>query len=37
MIELVGDAGNGDDWAWLRLTVSAQRIVDASGAGPGTA
>ena len=37
MIELVGDAGNGEDWAWLRLTVSAQRIVDASGAGPGTA
>ncbi len=36
MQELVGDAGLGDEWVWLRLTVSGQRIVDAAGEGPGT-
>ncbi len=36
MRELVGDAGRDDEWVWLRLTVSAQRIVDAAGEGPGT-
>src|SRR6185503_5090778 len=26
----------GDEWVWLRLAVSGQRIVDAAGEGPGT-
>ena len=37
MIELIGDAGRGDEWVWMRLTVSAQRIVEAAGEGPGAA
>jgi tRNA-specific 2-thiouridylase len=36
MIELVGDAGRGDEWVWVRLTVSAGRIVEACGEGPDT-
>lgn len=35
MNELVGDAGARDDWAWVRLGVDGQRIVEASGGGPG--
>jgi tRNA-specific 2-thiouridylase len=35
MIEVLGDAGNGDDWAWLRLAVSDGRVVRAEGEGPG--
>jgi tRNA-specific 2-thiouridylase len=35
MIELIGDAARGEEWASLRLSVSDHRIVDASGAGPG--
>ena len=31
MDELLGDAGAGGDWAWLRLGVDGQRIVEASG------
>lgn len=37
MIELVGDAGAEGEWAWIRLAVSAGRIVEAAGSGPGTA
>src|SRR5262245_32505948 len=35
MRELFGDATVGDEWAWIRLTVTAGRIVEASGEGPG--
>jgi tRNA-specific 2-thiouridylase len=36
MIELYGDAGDGEEWAWLRLDVSRDgRVVDALGEGPG--
>jgi tRNA-specific 2-thiouridylase len=35
MIELIGDAARGEEWASLRLSVSDHLIVDASGAGPG--
>lgn len=35
MDELLGDAGSGGDWAWVRLGVDGQRIVEASGGGPG--
>jgi tRNA-specific 2-thiouridylase len=35
MDELLGDAGGGGDWAWIRLGVDGQRIAEASGGGPG--
>lgn len=35
MDELLGDAGVAGDWAWIRLVVDGQRIVDSSGGGPG--
>jgi tRNA-specific 2-thiouridylase len=35
--ELVGDAGTGEDWAWVRLRVEAGRIAGAAGEGPGIA
>jgi tRNA-uridine 2-sulfurtransferase len=35
--ELVGDAGAGDDWAWIRLQTAAGRIEQAAGEGPGVA
>jgi tRNA-uridine 2-sulfurtransferase len=35
MIELIGDAARGEEWASLRLSVSDHLIVDASGAGRG--
>ena len=33
--ELVGNAARDEDLAWVRLSVRGQRIVDASGEGPG--
>jgi tRNA-specific 2-thiouridylase len=35
MREYFGDASVGEDWAWIRLTVSGGRIVDTAGEGPG--
>ena len=35
MVELLGDAGHGDDWAWMRLSVSRGTICEATGEGPG--
>ena len=35
MHELLGDAGGAGDWAWIRLVVDGQRIIDSSGGGPG--
>jgi tRNA-specific 2-thiouridylase len=35
VVELLGDAGSGGEWVWVRLTVSAGRIVDACGEGSG--
>lgn len=35
MQELLGDASEAEDWAWVRLEVDAQRIQQASGDGPG--
>jgi tRNA-specific 2-thiouridylase len=37
MEQLLGDAGRGEDWAWVGLTVSGGRIVEARGEGPGVA
>ncbi|MCC6222470.1 MAG: tRNA 2-thiouridine(34) synthase MnmA [Thermoleophilia bacterium] len=37
MLELLGDAGDSCDWVWIRLTVSAGRVVEARGEGPGVA
>jgi tRNA-specific 2-thiouridylase len=35
MVELLGDAASGDDWAWMRLSVSRGNICEATGEGPG--
>lgn len=35
METLYGDAGNGDDWAWVRLSADRGRIASATGEGPG--
>lgn len=35
MDELVGDSGDAGDWAWVRLSVDRQRIVEAAGGGAG--
>jgi len=35
--ELLGDASRAGDWAWVRLTVEGQRVVDAAGEGDGVA
>ncbi len=35
VVELVGDAGEGGEWVWLRVELDRGRITGASGAGPG--
>jgi tRNA-specific 2-thiouridylase len=36
MVELYGDAGDGEEWVWIRLDLSGDgRIVEADGEGPG--
>ena len=36
VVELYGDAGDGEDWVWIRLDLSESgRIVEARGEGPG--
>ena len=37
MEELTGDAGRDGDWAWVRLTVAGQDVVEATGEGTGVA
>jgi tRNA-uridine 2-sulfurtransferase len=35
MLEVLGDAGNAGDWAWMRLGIADRRVVQATGEGPG--